>query len=1483
MMRRLLIATFAAEILLWLLTASALYAEPGTLTSVLNLTEVKQHVEALSLLGSRFTGYPGYYASLAYINSSLVSSGLKPRFLAFNATVPIDYGATIKVGASVIRAYHMYPNLVALGAATNVSGQLVYAGHCTPPELAGLDLRGKIAVLEFDADWGAAIARGARALIFLGPAVDRDSAMRKVALAPLDIPRVYVREGADADFVREASRKGLYATIEGRYEWKRVTAYNILVEIAGSSEPEKIVILTAHVDSGSIVPALAPGAEEAVNVGLLLHLARLLSEYRPKYTVWLLFLSGHWQGLAGARWFVEKIMFSELIGSSVYPYIVLNFDISSGDSRLVVYPGGFFYGHRTQGAMNLYTDFRSSLAEIIKDFYQKYPSDYRAIASDAMYYNATTGIVFLRSFNPGYAISYSQPFYLDAEPFQLAKVPAVTFLTFQDKRPRVFTPADTYDHINWENIKPQVRFAAFVLDKILNDVTLVFRGSWDTIKPRRIEVDPVNGGFGYHVAIVEVVEYDPTVATLYRPVPNSLVVVHKRDWYFNVMGSLAVTQYDPPFAKIIELADENGKATIVGLAPPEIFIGNIEVYAYKVEGGRLTYVPDMGPNGLARFSPYPPKLSMGIVLRTVVFRAAALIAPLVSVPDRPWPLATFNLYGKASFPIPFTRYTSPYPSAVSIFYPNLATPDSYYYTIDFSNRFVILYAPPESRICAIVSLGGDQRRAIVLLNSTTEGIMNGYRLGRAGSTEVITNTPYIYTLELLAIAKDRYSKAVSGGVSDPTTVELLKMVENYTAKKEFGFAWAAWSAALRLYERTRGMSLDFASATLIVMLLIVPFAVLGEKLFFGRGGIVRIAYIVTLGAVMFSVFALLHPGFTIVYSTYALSISVIMAALSIPALFFLIILFNRSLSQVRRIRLGVHALERETFDLFVTAMSTGIENMRRRPLRTALTLSTIILVVMSLVALTSVVPVLRITASTYETHATFDGIVVKSPSNEPLDPLLLDVLEDFAKGRYVVAPRYWLYPPLIEDYFTLSSGGRSVVFRAVMGLAPAELNASLKELGLSQTIFSRVASSCLLPKTLASALGVDVGDTVRFAGEELIVAGVFDDSLAEMLARDVTDRVGERPYGGRPYDLVTVATMQRIDESYRLSWSDIIVINAELVKNLPGALLHSVLLMPKGRVSEEELVSTAMEIYNVFSGLDVYVSYGGRTHIISGRFVHEFFGFSFMVVPLLISGMVLMTTVLGSIHERLREATTYSALGLAPAQVGGMFLAEVLTYAILGVALGYAAGVVMARATNFAALTGGIIGMNYSSSSVLVGLALAILMVLLASLYPFLKVSRIVTPSLERKWKIPTKPRGDVWEIPLPFTFKEREMVVGVTIYLCEYFENRRERMGTFAVLSYAPYSEPGRVGVRAKVWLAPFEQNIVQDVDVALLKSATEARYMTLVTAKRESGPHDTWLKSCDLFVRELREQFLTWRLLSPQERATYIKRGVELVKIYE
>ncbi|RLG35648.1 MAG: hypothetical protein DRN91_09160, partial [Candidatus Alkanophagales archaeon] len=272
------------------------------------------------------------------------------------------------------------------------------------------------------------------------------------------------------------------------------------------------------------------------------------------------------------------------------------------------------------------------------------------------------------------------------------------------------------------------------------------------------------------------------------------------------------------------------------------------------------------------------------------------------------------------------------------------------------------------------------------------------------------------------------------------------------------------------------------------------------------------------------------------------------------------------------------------------------------------------------------------------------------------------------------------------------------------------------------------------------------------------------------------------------------------------------------------------------------------------------------------------FGMEFMIVPLVLVSLILITTLLGGIHERLREASIYSALGLTPTLVALMFLTEGIIYAVVGEVIGYALGALTA---NFFRIQGPeLIGINYSSSSIVMTMGLTLAVIVASSGYPFMKIASLVTPSLERRWKPKTKPKGDIWEIPLPYVFTSEREVLGLISYLREFMEAKKiERAGTFSVIDVSFSVAENEYSIVSLVRLAPFELNIVQDVVITFLKSKTEQRIYTLMRIKRQTGPYSSWLTSNRRFIDDIRKQLLTWRLLKLEEREKYISEGLKFI----
>ena len=1479
-LRNLLIGTVIVILLTFSLCGSLSLSQSSAndnyLIKEFNIDNVKKHIKYLSSLGSRVTGYPGYYKAVRYIEEVLKSYGLKVWNQTFYATVPIEEYASMKVihnGKIYKFNVHMvYPNyLIVPEIVNNLTGKLVYVGSGSLSEFK--NVTGCIVVMDFlsGRNWLNVFKLGGKAVIFVNPMgeMDRLEAMEKFVMAPISFPRFMVIDANQSRQLIKLAMKGAYATLSGCIKLEKVKAYNIIAEIKGTEYPNNTIILGAHFDTICITPAYAPGAEDAVSMAFLLELARILSIHKPKYTIWIVAFSAHWQALKGPREFVEKYFFEE----GIKPLLTITYEITSGSTKIVPSISGFFYG---QWHGNIIAR-HSVLISLIQSLRDKFKKEYPKLWSEIKSVEYDSGSIYTESYGfSGYAL----PLILDSEPMRLAGSLGLTFVTFKDLRLKMLTPIDTYDNLNFKNLYSQFIHVLFITEGILEAKPKDISSTIYT----PVRVQPMGyGGFGFAKLEVEVVRYDPRVPTLYSPIPHSVVSIYKVSGWWSKPE--AANQYNA-FARIVELTDSYGKVIIDGIPASVAAAGDLYILAFKFDSksGKITYAPDEGPHGAGAF---PHKIEVKYAFtkaRTVVFKCSSIVLTDLAIPNMPRALITFDFHYTPSFPIPFTTYECPTPIEIKVIKAlSYSEPEFYGGLADPASRIAVAFVPPHERVQVIVLMSGLKKKTILLLNSTKNNPYGeGYYIAQPGEQIVIRSALKAYTTAMLWISECRYSRAARFGVKDPLLEKYMTDCEadlnraiNAMNHENYAIAHAwllrAWSYALKAYERTRVVVTDATNSVIPLLILLIPFVLLFESLTVGAKGKKKVISMIIIGLIFFGLLELLNPGFHIVSSVPALIIGVILIVLIAPTLFFLGTELSYAVSEIRKRTFGLHFLERERVGLMISSITISIQNMRKRPLRTFLTCVAVILLVALLISLTSVLPLAVTRPMPYKLPIPLTGIMIRSPQYEPLSQQFVEDLKNLYKD-WIISERYWGY--LGENGEYLSSEHGSCLIKAIIGLSPYEGKITFKNVAITGRWFTKYDKyACILTSQVAKSLRVTVGDTIELLGMKLTVVGIIDQSTLENYI-DIDDK------SILPLDAEALNMRRVFDMSLRLSWSDVIIIPSQLAKLLPGMFICS-LVMYKSNVNATYLNKVASDIFNHFETLAVYSCYKGKGIILSKAYTFSVFGMEFMIIPIILVSLILVTTLLGSIHERLREASIYSALGLSPTLVATMFLTEGVVYAVIGEIIGYILGATMA---NILRLYGGAeyIGINYSSSAVSMVIGLTFAVIIAASGYPFIKIARLVTPSLERKWKPKTKPKGDIWEVPLPFVFTSEREVFGLIAYLKEFMEARRyERMGSFTTLEEVNIeSVPDeRYSVITTVRLAPFELNLNQNVVITFLKSKTERKIFTVLTVKRLSGPYNSWLTSNLRFIDEIRKQLLTWRLLKPEEREKYISTGVKVV----
>jgi len=1442
----------------------------------MSLDRIESDLRLFSSLQSRVTGYPGSYTAAEIISERFRSLNLSVRLFNYTVMVPYDEGSWLRIGGHTIEAFSLYPNGVATGE-KRASGKLVYAGHGAPSEFDGLDVRGNIVLLEFNSGtaWTTAMSLGASAVVFLEDgATTRYEAMAKISSLPITMPRLYVR-GEEAAELRQLSAESPQTELFNGMEWKEVQGIDVIGEMKGTEDPSNVIIVTTHYDSVSVVPAISPGADDALGISSMLEFIRVLKAegFSPRYTVWFIAMSGHWQGLSGAREFVENNYFTERIGQDVKPYLAVSLELTSGSPHTNLVLAGWMYGISTTAAFRRMLTINGLFRDSSESFQDAYPDYWAKIETTPLV--TLAGIASGDGFKTGMAFKYN----LDMEAFQLANSLGLGIITYDDTRLHFFTTSDEMKYVDLDSAAPQCEYAAYLLKDIMQSpISGIHSGSWDDLKPVRL--GQTYSGVGFATLYIEAVEYSPTNPSLYDSVPNTLILV----------GNPV-----DPFSLIVEKCNSSGVAEFHGMQPvmAAATVGNILVSGYQMdEEGRITYAPDRGPNGQGHYRPDIQISDSGQKARAAVFKCGSATVFDISAPDNIAAACAPNSFYQTTnaYATELARVLYETPLTLSVMVmrmPGYASFESWGYGFDPVLGIVQIYAPPKVGFAFMIRSSALTRTTTIYANVTLANQNGfGYSLAEQGDELLIDGSMAGMLRDPLTLAYGRFLAQEDIQVIDPTTQgqlqiahELNQTLWNSLLRKDYGTLMTdsllAWGYSVKAYDSSLGVLRDAVTSIIITFALAIPFVLLFVALVYGlTKGLRSVVFVGATAITVSLILTLFHPGFKLAANVLAIFMGTLSVALVIPVLFFLLVDFSSSLAELRREVFGAHFLERSGFDVSFSSVSIGVSNLQKRKFRTALTMVSIILVSFALASLTSVTEIKVLQVTPAQTPVKYNGIILHTPHFFPLDKGLASLAATYLANGTDFASRYWVYMPSVTRGGAMGAigvtlGNRSADVNALVGISPLELSGSFTDYAefLNGTMFSDGdVYSALIPNSLAQNLNAEIGDEIVVDGIRLKVAGKLNTAVMLEKVRDSDGWVDVLPMN--TYDM----SIKRVGPNPQsaLGFSSVIFVPSRLVELIPEASLTSVFI-PAGNNSLNDLRDRAGKLFSAFVGLEIYLTYNGTVYRFTKQSVTSLVGFQFIIIPMIIAGLITMSTILGGVMERLREGYIYSSLGLGPLQVGLMFLGENVVYAIVGSMIGYLSGM----SVSYLLRTLGIIQLtvNYTSSSVSVAIGSVIVLVLVASLYPLYKISTLVTPSLERKWRIPTKPKGDEWDIPIPFRIKDDEKAGGIAVFVKEYlWNNRIERTGVFTVETVDVSRTGPTVSVTARVQLAPYEQGIRQDIVLAITKSITEQRYLVSLSLRRASGSVDSWVRFSYPFIDEMRKQMLVWSLLTPEEENRYV-----------
>ena len=1466
----------------------------------IKIENIEAHVKYFSSLGSRVDGYPGYYSARDYIITFLKNLGYNVTVHEFKTVSPIEEECYIELeDGRRIEAHALWPNGLIQPSNTpagGYKGRLIYVGKGEMKDFDGKDVAGAIVLMDYDSgrNWLNAAKLGAKAVIFVGTGrYDRYEALEKFSMVPVRFTRVYVDENTGS-LLKELAAKNARVKVYSKVSLKEITGYNIIATLEGTSLKDQIIAISARYDSWSVVPAKSPAAGEAIGVSTLLELAQFFAEHRPKRTIMIVAFSGHWNGLAGARAFARDVLLKKPFTSGELKiYSFVGIDIGDENPKLSVLYAGygirFIASDRISGYLapvelrftrNSYlyskTSTGKTLFEVLADTASRITGRRFTSVEDFVRWDIVS---------QDWWGDQNYPYMLDTEPLALANVLAYSFKTAGQRNLWWGNPFNDFYTINFDNVYVQALTIAVHLAGLTNDETLSVK--WEEKKPSRFTT--LYGYMvGYTILTGETMKINIT-SGWYSPVPHALVRIYPQGPYEGAGW---------PFSYLLLYSDDRGFFNVsigpIYSTPTWLF----DAWIIDEDSGEIVAATDQGPL-------YGKSVTKQGV--SPITGSDHVIIPMFDC----IPVTVFDVYDPAFFRTPamldprqpFTLWLDTVGVPKIFNFNTKAEPYFYGYVYLRWEPLAVFFVQPGVKATFNFYFGSLDYPGLVLVNTSeenTEGF--GFLINRP----IIFNlTMYQYTKDMLNLVRGRYSRLSSLYVRNPSIEKGLKRAEilfrNATIhlkNKEYDEAYSELRQALAcismVYKRDLMPIYSDAGLTATLLLLIsIPAVVIMERLFVHKEGRDRFIATIMIGVAVFAVLYILHPAFQVMTNTI---LSMMGSLLTFLILLTFIVLLGETGKVIEEtsIRiLGKHRIKGTEQSALQISVPLSIELMRSRKVRSGLTIFIILSIVIALTSLTSASyysEVMYFSYGHYSAKAEKPSILIKLGYGVPpfsiLHPETVNLVESIIGNYGVVAPRAWYYPIYSNRLgHTYDIEGKNSSYKAVaiLGLTAEEVvkleiesgsylasalnfnETKLKQLWKIKTLSS--SNIVILTSEQAKSLNMSLGDTVRILGMNLEVYDILpSESLGGIVDIDNFYPTPSDPSGNQI--LAIQIAGQPVFNPPPLDWNYIAIMPYDLVVKMGGYVGSIRIYLNCDEKTAEKL---AYEIA-FQSSLVAYVLKNPKTGSVMQSYITKAFlllGMQSIPVILILGALNVMVALLGSVKERTREIYILTSLGLSPTGAATLFIVEALTYALLASVAGYIVGFLL----NKAFIVWGVLPSTFSinAASIFVGLSLAavILSAVLASIYPAIISARLITPSLERKWTPPTKPKGDIWEIPLPVMFPSAREAKGFLNFLKEYYLGEGKMKAKFIVRDVKLDLE--KLILELNVSLAPFELNISQQAVIATRFEEFSNKWTIVLTLKRISGVYSTWVTSSYNFIDDLRKQILIWRSLSPKEHEKY------------
>ena len=773
-------------------------------------------------------------------------------------------------------------------------------------------------------------------------------------------------------------------------------------------------------------------------------------------------------------------------------------------------------------------------------------------------------------------------------------------------------------------------------------------------------------------------------------------------------------------------------------------------------------------------------------------------------------------------------------------------------------------------------------------------MLNQYRLDLLRKNRINQESLELLNAQAKDLAEDALA-ATPGGKTPGTT------------DKYYGDLEAAGAYARRAYRPLVGVMNDLVTAVVLLLLLAMPFAYAIERLVIGTPHIYRqIGWFILFFLITFALLFLVNPAFRIAATPVIIFLAFAIILLSSLVIFIMMRKLQTEIHRMQGLSSTVHSTDVSRLSTMMAAVMMGISTMRRRPLRTFLTAATVVLLTFTILTFASF-------GSSWGPRRTYEGplsglpprVLVRHQLWSPIGDGIHEMLRGHLSGEAQVVPRYWVSPTAqeadnalkqslsVEVLVTDGEARRAAPLTSAIGLdrRDVEIQPDLKALFAPEARIDLLErDGIFLTGAVCKELGIrpeDAGKAkVIFKGKEFTFAGRMREQLDShtMLEGSKLLPVDYQASGGGSVETFTqeqatesLSEMPDIESAQFVYYGvdRVVVISADVARALRGNI-RSIGIYPTDPEKIEEIAERVASI----TELPTYLGHRGGVYRLIFTSLAKASGWRDLLIPVILGGLIVFATMLGSVSDREREIYTFSSLGLAPPHVASLFFAEASMYAVIGGMGGYLLGQAVARGLGILAGYGivSVPAMNYSSTNAIVTILIVMGTVLISTIYPAVKASRSANPGIQRSWRIP-KPEGNLYDLIFPFTVSAYD-ITGVASFLREHFGNYTDTsLGVFATAECHVFRQKDNdmLGIRATVALAPFDLGVNQKFALLSQPSEIEGIDEVRILIYRLSGAQGDWQRANRVFINDLRKQLLIWRSLTIEVMDQYRQKTLE------